>query len=126
MGDHLFKIVNKDGQFAETPFTADPPTITQVFVPPANDAPIPPGTKQVPGGKQSVGVSVVGSGLRIGSIVKWTAANANEPTQLAPSAVRSVDKNNLNVTLISGDPGPATLSVITPKGFSATVTVTVI
>jgi hypothetical protein len=126
MGDHLFKIVNKDGQFAETPFTADPPTITQVFVPPANDAPIPPGTKQVPGGKQSVEVSVVGSGLRIGSIVKWTAANANEPTQLAPSAVRSVDKNNLNVTLISGDPGPATLSVITPKGFSATVTVTVI
>jgi len=125
-GDHLFKIVNKDGQFAEAPFTADPPAITQVFVPPADNAAVPAGIRQIAAGKQSVEVSVVGSGFRMGSIVKWTAANATEPTQLATSAVRFVDKNNLKVTLTPGDPGPATLTVITPKGFSATATVTVI
>jgi len=44
-GDHDFRIMNKDGQFADTRFTADPPAITEVLeqlpVPPAPSTPAP-------------------------------------------------------------------------------------
>jgi hypothetical protein len=127
-GDHVFKIVNKDGQFAEAPFTADPPVIAAVYVLPANQAaaPAPAAVKQIPAGKQTLDVVVVGSGFRTGAVVKWTAANATEPAELAASAVHFLDTKNLKVTLTPGEPGSGTLTLIVPKGFSATATVTIV
>jgi hypothetical protein len=124
-GDHIFRIMNKDGQYSDAPFTADPPTISAVYISPASQAP-PAGTKQLPAGKEAVEVSVAGSGFRTGMIVKWTPAGAGEPAELAPSAVQFVDSKNLKITLTPGQPGSATLSAIAPKGFSATATVMVV
>jgi hypothetical protein len=125
-GDHIFRIMNKDGQYSDAPFTADPPTVSAVHVSPANQAPPPAGTKQIPAGKEALEVSVAGSGFRPGLIAKWTPAGASEPVELTPSAVQTVDSKNLKITLTPGQPGSATLTVITPKGFSATATVTVV
>jgi hypothetical protein len=130
-GDHMFRIVNKDAQFAEIRFTADPPAITAVVMADPNQIPtVPAGadpTKLVISGKKTAVVKVTGSGFRLGTTARWTPVNAKDPIDLRASAVVFVDSQTLKVTLVPGDPGTgATLMLLTPNGFSAIATVTVV
>jgi hypothetical protein len=127
-GDHVFRIINKDAQFAEIRFTADSPVIATVL--PKGGLPHPPpdapdANKVIAAGKEQVELLVTGSGFRLGTTARWTPANA-EPADLAPGAVVLVDAKTLRVTLVPGDPGSGTLLVSTPSGFSASATVTIV
>jgi hypothetical protein len=129
-GEHLFRIVNKDAQFADIRFTADSPAITAVVVPDTRMlSAVPSGAdpnRLLAHGNSQVVIQVTGSGFRMGTTARWTPANAKEPIDLAPSAVKFVDSQNLKITLVPGDPGFATLILQTPSGFSAVATVTVV
>jgi hypothetical protein len=128
-GDHVFRITNKDAQFADARFTADPPTIAKVVGASSNPPAAPAGAdanKLIASGKSASTVLVTGSGFRMGMTVRWTAPNAKDPTELAVSAVQFVDSQTLKITLVPGDPGNGTLVVQTSNGFSAMATVTVV
>ena len=130
-GEHVFRIVNKDAQFADIRFTVDPPMITAVVMDDAKTAPpvTPSGvdaTKLLAHGKSQAIIKVTGSGFRVGTTARWTPANAKDPIDLAPSAVEFVASQNLRITLVVGDPGSGTLMLQTPNGFSAVATVTVV
>jgi hypothetical protein len=130
-GEHMFRIVNKDAQFADIRFTADPSAITTVVM---ADSPVIPAavpasvdaSKLLAHGKSQVVIKVTGSGFRMGTTARWTPANAKDPIDLEASAVEFVDSQNLKITLVPGDPGSGTLMLQTPNGFSAVVTVTVV
>jgi hypothetical protein len=123
-GDHDFRIMNKDGQFADTRFTADPPEIEAVF----DQLTSPPSTpeKEIRSGKSTTTIAVTGKGFRSQPVVRWKPANATEPKDVPPSDVKFLDPRNLEIKLVPGDPGSGTLIVITTNGFSATATVTVV
>jgi hypothetical protein len=130
-GEHVFRIVNKDAQFADIRFTADPPMITAVGMDDSKAIPaaVPAGsdaTKLLASGKSLVPIKVTGAGFRVGTTARWTPANAKEPIELAASAVQFVDTQTLRITLAPGDPGTGTLMLQTPNGFSAVATVTVV
>ncbi len=126
-GDHTFRIVNRDGQFADISFTGDEPSITAVY---KKDDPLAGGdpearTLQATG--QAVTVAIKGSGLATGSQVDWKppgAANFN-PQSLAPGS--PTNGAELWVTLVPGlrVDTTGTINVTTPKGFVATATVKV-
>ena len=130
-GEHVFRIVNKDAQFADIRFTSDPPMITAVGMDDSNAVPpaapgVPGATKSIAHGKAQVPIKVTGSGFRVGTTARWTPATAKEPIELGASAVQFVDIQTLKITLVPGDPGVGTLLLQTPNGFSAVATVTVV
>ncbi len=131
-GEHVFRIVNRDAQFADIRFTADPPAITTVVMADATKKPttLPAGAdvnKLVVSGRSAIVVEVTGSGFRVGTTARWTPVNAKEPIDLPASAVEFVDSQTLKITLVPGDLGTgAILMLLTPNGFSAAVTVTVV
>ena len=129
-GEHVFRIVNKDAQFADIRFTADPPMITAVVMDDPKAAPAAPAgadaTKLIAKGKAQVSIKVTGSGFRVGTTARWTPATAKDPIELGASAVQFVDTQTLKITLVPGDPGVGTLMLQTPNGFSAVATVTVV
>ncbi|MDP8979239.1 MAG: hypothetical protein M3O35_01465 [Acidobacteriota bacterium] len=114
-GDHTFRILNPDGQFSETPFTADAPKIDSVTA---------DGGDAVNHGGAAVVLLVGGSGFRPGMAAKWTAVN-KEPADLSASAVQYVDDKNVKVTLIPGEAGTGVLMLTTPKGVAVTKSVEV-
>jgi hypothetical protein len=127
-GEHVFRIVNKDAQFADIRFTGDPPkidTVTMSDTPPAVPAGANP-DKLLAHGDKEVTIKIKGSGLRMGTTARWTPASAKEPKDLAPSAVKFVDSQNLTITLVVGDPGSGSLLLQTPNGFSAVAAVIVV
>ena len=123
-GDHVFRIMNKDAQFADARFTANPPTIDSV----QSDPPL-KGTDgkdlmvAVLASDQNTPIKVVGSRFRDPMMVRWTPVGAKEPTEISGVSVQ--DDKNLKFTLVPGAQGTATLLVITPTGFSAMASVTV-
>jgi hypothetical protein len=128
-GDHVFRIMNKDAQFADARFTADPPEIKSVTLmnPPTPPIPVPPGAdpnKLIAATKENTEIRVGGSGFRAGTVARWTQAGAKEPVEI--TSVQVQDATNLKLTLQPGGAGPATLLLITPNGFSAVATVTVV
>jgi hypothetical protein len=135
-GDHMFRVVNKDAQFADARFTADPPVINDVTddsksatpepVAPDQVAPAAFAKRTIHSGKSTAKISVTGAGFRMGLTAKWTPVNAKDPVELAGSAVQFVDSKTLTLNLVPGDPGPALLAVLLPDGFVATATVTVV
>jgi hypothetical protein len=130
-GEHVFRIVNKDAQFADIRFTADPPVIAAVGMDDTKTAPaVAPGgadaAKLMANSKSKVTIKVTGSGFRVGTTARWTPANAKDPIELGASAVQFVDSQNLKITLVPGDPGVGTLMLQTPNGFSAVATVTIV
>jgi hypothetical protein len=128
-GDHVFRITNKDGQFADARFTVDPPRIDEVRMAAGNPPAAPGGAdpkKLIASGKNATVIQVTGSGFRVGTTARWTPANAKDPTDLTASAVEFVNSQTLKITLTPGDPGTGTLMVLTPNGFSATAAVTVV
>jgi hypothetical protein len=123
-GDHVFRIVNKDGQFADIRLTVDPPSLARVEMkvgPPQAPAGA-DSTKMIAAGKEKTEVRVSGSGFRLGSIVRWTPANAPDPTELDASAITVESPTTLTLKLVPGDPGTGTLVVVAPNGFSAMAT----
>jgi hypothetical protein len=128
-GDHIFRIMNKDAQFADMRFTADPCTITSVAMSaqPAADPQTPGGANAknvIVASAQNSGIKVSGTGFRAGIIARWTAVGANEPVEI--TAVNVQDDKNLTLTLVPGGAGPATLLLVTPNGFSAVATITIV
>ena len=128
IGDHEFRIMNKDGQFADTQFTADPPAITGVLEQlPLTSPPSTPEPNKIIAKASETTITVTGSGFREGTLVRWKTANAQEPIELTPAAVKFVDSRKLELTLVPGEiKGTGTLVLVTPNGFSAVATVTVV
>ena len=128
-GDHMFRITNKDAQFADIPFTVDPPAIAEVTDAAGNPPATPPGAdpqKMIKSGKGASILNVMGSGFRVGTKARWTPQNATDPIDLSGSSVKFVDSRTLKITLVPGEPGSGILLVLTPNGFSAMTTVTVV
>jgi hypothetical protein len=126
-GDHTFRIVNKDGQFADAKFTGDPPVIESVQDPTPVAAPAnaPDPKKVIAKGMSERKIIVKGKGFRDGTIAKWRQQNSQDLSELAAGAVK-LNAGVLEMTLVPGDAGSATLMLSTPNGFSATATVTVV
>ena len=133
-GEHVFRIVNKDGQFADVRLTVDPPVIDSVTmadgsVPAGKDAAVAAGANPnriIKAGKSDTTIQVVGSGFRSGMTARWTPVGAQNPVELTPSAINVETQKSLKLTLTPGDPGPAVLFLQTPSGFSVTTTITVV
>lgn len=128
IGDHEFRIMNKDGQFADTQFTADPPAITGVLEQlPLTSPPSTPEPNKIIAKASETTITVTGSGFREGTLVRWKTADAQEPVELTPAAVKFVNSEKLEITLVPGEiKGTGTLVLVTPNGFSAVATVTVV
>ena len=127
VGDHDFRVMNKDGQFADTRFTADPPMVQDVTedLPPTSP-PSTPEPNKIAANPSETKLIVIGSGFREGTIARWKAPDAIEPQDLSPSAVKFVDTKRIELTMSPGDKkGTGTLVLVTPNGFSAVATVTV-
>jgi hypothetical protein len=124
-GDHVFRLTNKDGQYAEAPFTVDAPKVDAVSSNPPS-APPPETTSKlaIPAGKNEIEVLVTGSGFRPGMAAKWTPSMAKDPIDLGPT-VAYVDATIVKVKLVPGDKGIGMLLLSTPTGFTALGTVTV-
>jgi hypothetical protein len=129
-GDHVFRIMNKDAQFADARFTADPPQITSVTMmnPPPPPGLTPPAgmdpNKVLAAGDQNTDIQVKGSGFRGGIIARWTKVGAQQPIEI--TSVQVQDNQTLKLTLVPGNAGPAILLVLAPNGFSAVATVAVV
>ena len=121
-GDHDFRIMNKDGQFADARFTADHPEITSVLDTTSGAT----SGKTITSGNAVTKIRITGSGFRPGATVKWKRAGATDPDELAPDAVIFIDAQNIDIQVVPGDKGSATLTLATPNGFSAMATVTVV
>jgi hypothetical protein len=127
-GDHTFRIVNRDGQFADLSFTADSPAIAAVY---QNDTPQPldnSGTKTLPASDQAVTVVIKGSGLILGSQVDWRPPGAINFETQSPVPGSPADGTELWVSLVPGlrVDTPGNISVTTPQGFVAIATVQVV
>jgi hypothetical protein len=121
-GDHDFRIMNKDGQFADARFVADRPDIMSVLDAASSEN----SGKTITNGKEGMKIRVTGSGFRSGVTAKWKREGAADPDELAADAVTFIDTKNLEIKLVPGDKGSATLTLATPKGFLATTPVTVV
>jgi hypothetical protein len=120
-GDHRFRIVNRDGQFADIAFSAQQPRIMSVF--PQGTTPQDPQTKKLPASNETRSVVVTGENLLRGSQVAWQAPEANEPTNLTIADQK--DETELEVSLVPGKAGTGILAIITPAGFVTNASVAV-
>ncbi|MBV9611679.1 MAG: hypothetical protein JO091_04370 [Acidobacteriaceae bacterium] len=127
-GDHTFRIVNRDGQFADISFSASQPSITAVY---ARDQPPAGGNgdaKTLPATDKVITVVIEGTGLAVGSQVDWRAPGASSFATQSPVAGGPGDGSQLWVSLVPGlrTDTPGALNVTTPKGFVASATVQVV
>jgi hypothetical protein len=111
-GLHRFRIVNTDGQFAETQLSLPVPSIATVQLQ-SGVGPVPP--------NQKVQLKVVGTGFYEPVAASWTPAGG-EPQALAGSAINS--DTEMVVTVDAGPAGEASLKISAAGGdASAKVTV---
>ncbi len=115
-GDHLFRITNKDAQFAESRFTADMPTISKVELFSGGD---------IVASKDIVTIKVSGLGFRLGTMAQWTPSDAKDPIDLDAAAVQFIDPKTLKISLVPGNKGTGTLRISTSSGFATVATVMV-
>ncbi len=112
-GDHLLRVTNLDGQFAEVWFTANVPKLTAVAPPSI------PAVVQTP-------VTLTGTDLRLGSSAEWLAPAASDPKLIDATNVR-MQPTTAVVTLDPGKvKGAGTLTVVSPHGMRASQPVTVV
>jgi len=127
-GDHVFRIVNRDGQFADISFSRTPTTISAVYdegnPPPADD----PNPKKILASEKEVPVVIKGVGLVTGSTVEWRPPGGItfEKQTEVPGAPN--DGTELWVSLVPGlrVDLPGAINVTTPKGFVGSATVSVV
>lgn len=111
-GLHRFRIVNPDGQFAETQLSLPVPSISSVK-PQSGPGPIPAG--------QNVQLTVVGTGFYEPIAASWTPVGG-EPQALAGSQIKN--DTEMVVTVDTGPAGEASLKISAAGGdASAKVTV---
>jgi hypothetical protein len=127
-GDHTFRIVNQDGQFADISFTADQPSITAVYKKDNPPAAGDPQTNTLQATEQAVTVAIKGSGLAAGSQVSWKAPGATKFDTQSPAPGNPANGAELWVSLVPGlrVDTTGTINVTSPKGFVATAAVKVI
>jgi hypothetical protein len=113
-GDHLLRVANLDGQYAEIWFSANPPSLSGAD--PAS----------VESGKTKP-VKLTGKDLRTGSMAEWLAPNTTEPSVLeAGTKVIVKSATEAEVTLDSGPTkGQGTLTLVSPRGMRASVQIPV-
>jgi hypothetical protein len=120
-GDHRFRIVNRDGQFADIAFSDQQPRIMSVF--PRGTTPPDPQTKKLPAGNETMSVVLRGENLPRGSEVAWQAPGATEPTDV--TIADQNDDTELEVSLVPGEIGTGILTITTPLGFVTNASVAV-
>ena len=102
-GDHLLRVTNLDGQFAEVWFAANLPKLTATAAP------------SVVASAQAVDLTLAGTDLRPGSTAEWLAPAAAEPVPVDQVAV--TPPASVTVTFKPGTvKGVGTLSLISPHG----------
>jgi hypothetical protein len=117
-GDHIFRIVNRDGQFADYSFTAAPPQIKSIYS--KDQEPSDPSKrtlKQLPAGDTEQTAVIRGANFSDGSSVTWKGqgdANFGDPIN---AKLTEADGTALEVLLIPGKPGVGLLNIITPTGY---------
>ncbi len=125
-GDHLFRIVNRDGQFADYSFTAAPPQINSIY--PKDQEPSDPSDrtlKWLPAGDTERTVVIRGANFSEGCSVTWKGqadANFCDPTK---AKLTEADGTALELGLIPGKPGVALLNITTPTNYVTGATVNV-
>jgi hypothetical protein len=110
-GEHVFRIMNPDAQFAEIRFTSNPPEITTV-------SEIKESTAEVP-------LTVTGENFQPNTVARWTKPGDSNPTDIPAEKVRFNSATELVVTLVPGKAGTGSLLLKTPNGFSAMTAVDV-
>lgn len=120
-GDHRFRIVNRDGQFADIAFSAQQPRIMSVF--PQGTTPQDPQVKNLPAGNEMRIVVVRGENLVRGSQLTWQPPGAAEPTNVA--IIDQKGESELQVSLVPGKAGTGIVMISTPSGFVTNANVTV-
>jgi hypothetical protein len=120
-GDHRFRIVNRDGQFADIAFSAQQPLIMAVF--PQGTTPPTPQTKKLPASTETGLVVVRGENLLRGSQVTWQAPGATDPANV--TIVDQQGETELHISLVSGKAGTGILAMTTPSGFVTNASVAV-
>jgi hypothetical protein len=118
-GEHRFRIVNRDGQFADITFSAEQPTIDEVFPKDVSTG----GVRKLSASDALTAVIVKGANLRANSQITWQAPGETDAKDV--SITRQKDETELEVSLVPGNPGTGLLTMTTPSGSVATATVTV-
>jgi hypothetical protein len=112
-GDHRFRVVNRDAQFAETPFSI--PEVKIATVTKIDGGPIPAQTT-------GVVLEVTGAAFSAPLAADWTPAGATSPEQI--ETIERISDSKLRVTVNTGPAGTARLK-ISPPGGSTSVDVKV-
>lgn len=107
-GSHLLYLVNDDGQSACESFPLNPLILNPV-------SPIQPGNGQVP-------VPVAGSHFTSGLQATWVDASKRS-ADISVADIKFIDENHLEVTLVPGDEGVGTLTLLTPANLQAAATI---
>jgi hypothetical protein len=122
-GDHRFRIVNRDGQYADMAFAATP-VIKSVY---ADGGPAPAApSASLAAGNVLTTVVIFGKALNPQSSVTWKAAGmaaAVDAQLVLPNSC--TDGTMLRVQLVPGPAGTGTLTLKTPSGLVATKEVTI-
>jgi hypothetical protein len=127
-GDHRFRIVNRDGQFADISFSSSQPVIASVYEtdnPPPADKPNTPTLRAT---DQRITAIVRGRNLPAGSSARWKApGETSNFVDLAIAPGGPADGAELWLSMIPGlRIGSGQMNVITPSGFVACASVQVI
>jgi hypothetical protein len=110
-GEHVFRIVNPDAQYAEIRLTVNPPKIMGI-------GEIKEGTAEVP-------VTITGQNFQPGITACWTKPGDSAPTDLPVDKVTYKSATEMSVALVPGKAGTGSLLLRTPNGFSAMTAVDV-
>jgi hypothetical protein len=120
MDDHLLRLTNLDGQYAESWFTHQPPVITNVTDSAGVANQLTPVTPEVP-------VTVIGTNLRNGSSADWLPPGATTPVLIPPGKV-AVTPGGTSATVhmsVGAARGSGVFGLVSPRGIRASRSVTV-
>lgn len=114
-GDHLLRVTNLDGQYAEVSFATNAPQIKSVT--PAS----------VTSGNTSVEITLTGQDLRPGSRVEWLAPTKTQATVIDSANTKFESETTVKVTLVPGeDKGTGTLTLVSSRGVRASAQISVV
>jgi hypothetical protein len=117
--DHLLRVTNLDGQYAEDWFPADTPAVTGAVV-------VAGKADEVPAGKSPISINLTGTGFRTGSAAEWMAPGQSQPALIAATEVAVTSPQAAKVTFTPGEvTGTGTIALVSVHGTRAARQVTV-